>query len=254
VIQRREDLEELRLRQRLAETEEALRRVAASAGQAKSEFLAHMSHELRTPLTAIIGFSEVLADGRCGDLTGLQSEYVQHILDSGHQLLGMVNDLLELAELRDAELAPVDLGALALEAAAQAAQSAAQQGIRLEVDVAPDLPPVLAEPRQLQKSISHLLRHALEVTPAGERVRLEVRSRAEPGAGGGAREVVASVSDSGPQPAVDRQAPRLALARKVVELQGGRIWAVSDGWRGSTFHVAIPVAGGDTAGVTRRDS
>ncbi len=252
ILRRRERSEERRLRQRLAEAENALRaahRGAESANQTKSEFLATMSHDLRTPLTAIIGFSEVLADGTCGKLTRVQAQYVQHILDSGHQLLGMVNDLLDLAELRDLELAPVDLGALALEAASRAVGRAAQQGVRFEIDVAPDLPPVLGEPRQLQRSISHLLDHAFDGTPAGERVRLEVRARSEPAPAGAAREVVASVSSSSPALATG-----LALARKVVELQGGRIWTVSDGWKGSTFHVAIPVAAPCADGVTRRDS
>lgn len=235
----------------------------AASSQPKAEFLAHMSHELRTPLTAILGFSEVLADGSCGELTRLQAEYVRHILDSGHQLLDLVNDLLDLAELREPEIASVDLGTLALDAAAQVAALAAQRGVRVEVDVAPHLPPVAGEARQLQKAIFHLLRQALMVTPGGQCVRLEVRASTECAAGGAPCELVATVSDAGPgmpgeqlsrlfQPfawagsggAPPQRSLSLALARRAMELHGGRIWAASDGTSGSSFHLAIPAAVG----------
>ncbi|MEO6024012.1 MAG: histidine kinase dimerization/phospho-acceptor domain-containing protein, partial [Burkholderiales bacterium] len=69
------------------------------ANQHKSEFLANMSHELRTPLNAIIGFSEVLKDGLFGELNAKQEEYMQDIHASGHHLLSLINDILDLAKV-----------------------------------------------------------------------------------------------------------------------------------------------------------
>jgi signal transduction histidine kinase len=70
-----------------------------AANRAKNEFLANMSHELRTPLNAIIGFSEVLRDKLCGDLNAEQMDFVADINSSGHHLLQMINDILDLAKI-----------------------------------------------------------------------------------------------------------------------------------------------------------
>src|SRR6202035_3766573 len=73
--------------------------LAEAASRTKSDFLASMSHELRTPLNSIIGFSEVLADGKVGPLDPRQSRYVGNILGSGRHLLLLVNDILDLARV-----------------------------------------------------------------------------------------------------------------------------------------------------------
>ena len=69
------------------------------AGRIKSDFLAMMSHELRTPLNSIIGFSEVLIDGKFGELNEKQARYTQNVHQSGRHLLGLINDLLDLSKV-----------------------------------------------------------------------------------------------------------------------------------------------------------
>ncbi|MFH0821240.1 MAG: histidine kinase dimerization/phospho-acceptor domain-containing protein, partial [Pseudomonadota bacterium] len=76
-----------------------LRKEAEAASAAKSEFLTGMSHELRTPLNAIIGFSELLSDQGFGDLNDSQLGFAGQIFNSGHHLLSLINDILDLAKV-----------------------------------------------------------------------------------------------------------------------------------------------------------
>ena len=69
------------------------------ANKHKSEFLANMSHELRTPLNAIIGFSEVLSEKMFGEVNDKQLEYLLDIHTSGHHLLSLINDILDLSKI-----------------------------------------------------------------------------------------------------------------------------------------------------------
>src|SRR2546425_12344777 len=78
---------------------EARAAATAEANRLKSEFLANMSHELRTPLNAVIGFSQVLVDGKAGSLNPQQREFVNDILASGEHLLQLINDVLDLAKI-----------------------------------------------------------------------------------------------------------------------------------------------------------
>ncbi len=89
---------EEQLRRRSEELEEQNRRVQ-EANRLKSEFLANMSHELRTPLNGIIGFSELLHDGKAGQIAPTQKEYLGDILTSSKHLLQLINDVLDLAKV-----------------------------------------------------------------------------------------------------------------------------------------------------------
>ena len=83
------------------------------ASRHKSEFLASMSHELRTPLNAVIGFSDVLLERMFGELNPRQEEYVRDIRNSGHHLLELINDILDLSKVEAGRM-ELDLGAVSL--------------------------------------------------------------------------------------------------------------------------------------------
>jgi PAS domain S-box-containing protein len=78
--------------------------LAEEASRTKSEFLANMSHELRTPLNSVIGFSEVMISGACGDLNEKQMNYVSNILTSGNHLLGVITDILDISKIESGSM------------------------------------------------------------------------------------------------------------------------------------------------------
>ena len=229
----------------------------ASASRNKSEFLANMSHELRTPLNAVIGFSDVLEQRMFGELSERQSEYVRDIASSGRQLLNLVNEILDLSKVEAGrmELEPSEFalretirGALTF-----VRERAASHAIALSDDSAPDLGTVVADERKIRQALLNLLSNAVKFTPDGGRVGVHaVRVGAE---------VQVSVQDTGigiapeDQPRVFeefRQVGKpsdrshegtglgLALAKRFIELHGGRIWIDSEVGRGTTFTFAIP--------------
>ncbi|BDG73774.1 PAS domain-containing sensor histidine kinase [Roseomonas fluvialis] len=158
-------------------------RAAAEAGsEAKSRFLATMSHELRTPLSAVIGYAEALM----GQPAPAQvAEFADAVRQAGRQLLGLIDDILDVARAGgpDAALgrAPVDVAALAL-ALAEAAQAEADAaGVQLAVDAPPELPAARVDERRLRRVLSALLGNAVKFTPAEGSVRLVLRAS---GAGG----------------------------------------------------------------------
>jgi PAS domain S-box-containing protein len=236
---------------------------------AKSALLANMSHELVTPLNSVIGFSELLAEGAAGDLDAAQAQYVGHIAASGRRLLSLVNDVLDLAKIEAGhlrlELQAIDLGALLEEIAQPLAIQARERGIALCAEVERGLPLADVDPLRLRQVVLNLLGNALKFTPAGGEVTL--RASTWHGATRDGRPAVrVTVADTGIGIAPgDRERVfdafeqldagygrrqqgsglGLALARRLVELHGGRIWVDSPGpGLGSTFSFIVPVLAG----------
>ena len=153
---------------------DAARRKAEAASRAKSEFLANMSHELRTPLNAIIGFSDMMATGMFAEKS---PEYSGLINASGHHLLNLINDILDLAKIEAGRLtlqeSDVDLHLLISDCVSLMDAKALPGGIILSAHFAPDLPHVLADDRALRQVILNLLSNAVKFTPAGGKVDIE---------------------------------------------------------------------------------
>jgi signal transduction histidine kinase len=221
----------------------------------KSRFLARMSHELRTPLNAIIGFSDVLAQRCFGELNPEQAEYVDDVVDAGRHLLALVNDLLDLAKVEtgavELDVGRVELTELLGSSLALFKEQAGRRRVVLTLDVDPGSGTIEADARKLKQVVFNLLANALKFTPDGGQVAM--------GARGSGDRVRIWVSDNGPGIVPEdresifeefRQGARageggtglgLPLARRLVELHGGRLWVESEIGAGSTFTAELPI-------------
>jgi signal transduction histidine kinase len=233
------------------------------ASQHKSEFLANMSHELRTPMNAILGFSEVLADGMFGEINDKQAEYLRDILESGRHLLSLINDILDLSKIEagrmELEPADFDLPSAIDNALTLVRERAGRRGITLGREIDKGVGMIRGDERKVKQIVLNLLSNAIKFTPEGGRI--EVRATVQDGL------AEVSVTDTGVGIAPEDQQTvfeefrqvgtadkkvegtglGLALSRKFVELHGGRIWVKSEVGEGSTFTFTLPIRGGDKA-------
>ena len=230
----------------------------ARANRLKSEFLSNMSHELRTPLNAIIGYSQLMLDGIDGQLNQQQIADLNRVTIAGSTLLNLINGLLDIAKIEagrmeiKAEAVEVDLAVAKVVDLIRPAAEA--KGIRVELAIPRDLPPVHADVGRFDQVLTNLLANAVKFTSQGV---VTVSATTDEGT------VTVQVSDTGIGIAPDAQAYvfdefrqedasttrqyggtglGLAIAKKLVELQGGRIWLESTPGIGSTFSFCLPVA------------
>jgi GAF domain-containing protein len=238
------------------EIEEKSKEIEA-ANRHKSEFLANMSHELRTPLNAIIGFSEVLGERMFGELNEKQAEYTDDILTSGRHLLSLINEILDLSKVEagrmELELATFDLPLAIENARTFVRERATKHGINLDVTIDEQLGDFVGDERKIKQVLLNLLSNAVKFTPEGGRIGIKARQA------DGSVEI--SVSDTGigiapeDQPKIFEEFRQvgsdyahktegtglgLTLAKKFVELHGGKIWVTSEVGKGSTFTFTLP--------------
>jgi signal transduction histidine kinase len=229
-----------------------------AANRHKSEFLANMSHELRTPLNAIIGFSEVLQERLFGELNEKQAEYTDDILTSGRHLLSLINEILDLSKVEagrmELELTTFDLPLAIDNARTFVRERATKHGINLDVSIDKGLGEFKGDERKIKQILLNLLSNAVKFTPEGGRIGIQAKQV------DGAAEI--SVSDTGIGIGPEDQARifeefrqvggdyahksegtglGLTLAKKFVELHGGKIWVQSEVGKGSTFTFTLPM-------------
>jgi signal transduction histidine kinase len=213
-------------------------------------FLADVTHELRTPLSIIRGQAEAISDG----VYPADPAHVAPILDATSTLERLVEDLgtLALSETGSLVLArePVDLAVLVNASLTSLAGTAEAAGVRLDEDVAADLPTVEADPARLSGVLRNLLANAIRYTPAGGSVRVTAQRSAD--------QVIIEVRDTGagiaPEllprvfqrfvkgPGSTGSGLGLAIAHDIVEAHGGTIEATSQGGKGTTIRFTLPIA------------
>jgi PAS domain S-box-containing protein len=163
-------------------SEEEMRRAkdaAVAANRSKSEFLANMSHELRTPLTAIMGFTELVAEGHAGEINATQAEYLRDVLQSARHLLSLINDILDLSKVEAGkmELEPeeVILRNLLDSSLVMVREKALQHRIELTTDLDGAPETFKADERKLKQVMYNLLSNAVKFTPDGGTITVSAR-------------------------------------------------------------------------------
>ncbi|MDX9990992.1 MAG: GAF domain-containing protein [Anaerolineales bacterium] len=228
----------------------------------KSQFLANMSHELRTPLNSIIGFSRVILKGIDGPINDQQQQDLSAIYNSGQHLLNLINDVLDLSKIEAGkmELAfeEINITDTINSVMSTAIGLVKDKPVRLEKELAPNLPTVRGDAMRLRQVFLNLLGNAAKFTEEGK-ITIEAAPHVS---STGVQEVLVSVHDTGPGISAEDQAKLfqafsqvdssptrksggtglgLSISHRLIELHGGRIGAHSVVGQGSTFYFTIPV-------------
>jgi PAS domain S-box-containing protein len=236
----------------------------AVANRYKSEFLANMSHELRTPLNSILILSDQLRQNGSGNLNDKQVRHADIIHRAGHELLQLINDVLDLAKIESGrmqlKLEPFNLRELLSELESALRPMAEQNGLLFKVSVDPDVPSSLSSDRaRLRQVLHNLLTNALKFTEQGE---VELRVSCPSVAHEADRQLQIEVLDTGIGIAADQQERifqafqqidgsisrhyggtglGLAITRQLVEVLGGEVSVQSELGHGAIFTVRLPI-------------
>ena len=230
--------------------------------QLKSQFLANMSHELRTPLNSIIGFSRVILKGIDGPITEMQNQDLTAIYNSGQHLLGLINDILDLARIEAGKMElnfeEVHLSEMVHSVFSTAKGLVKEKPIHLIEQVPADMPPVRGDTMRVRQVLLNLISNASKFTDEGS-ITVETKVQTSPT---GKLEALVNVVDTGPGISlegqeklfkafsqVDGSATRksggsglgLSICANLVQLHGGRIGVASQEGVGSTFWFTVPL-------------
>ncbi len=232
-------------------------------GENKTKYFATLSHELRAPLNAVISFSDVLLDRVVGGLTQQQEKYIREIYNSGHHLLNLINDLLDLSRLEigkiELNLRNIDPSILLEEAISIVSTEAGLKNLQLTNMVTLNCYSVYADPVRLKQIFLNLLTNAVKFTPQGGQITIGVRENKN--------QLILWVSDTGigipPEyhesifeefiqaknvisaaESYSGTGLGLAITKRMIQLHGGRIYVESDLGQGATFTFTLPMATG----------
>lgn len=248
---------EIRKRKRMEKALIRAKEEAERASQFKDRFLSTMSHELRTPLNAVLGFSDLLADKRYGELNERQQRYVGHIVSGGKHLLRLINDILDLSRIEAGrmEIVPEDLQVVDVfgEVIGALRPLVEKKSQNLSAHAAPGLG-VRADGMRFRQVLMNLVGNAIKFTPEGGNIELSARKEGA--------SVQIKVRDNGPGiakedqqrifdafyrlresgEAVEGTGLGLAITESLVKLHGGSLGLDSEPGRGSCFYFSLPVS------------
>jgi signal transduction histidine kinase len=226
----------------------------------KSEFVAIVSHEFRTPLTGIQGFSEMMRDE---ELTVAElKEYATDINKDARRLNRLVNEMLDLSRMESGRIAlslePLDLNAIVQEISATMQPTAPKHKFTMRLD--DTLPLVMADRDKITQVVTNLANNAIKYAPKGGEIVMMTRTEANHAhlmvidhGVGMPKDMLEHVFEpysrveNGTTLSVNGTGLGLPIARQIVKLHGGRVWADSVEGKGSTFHCLIPVGASSRA-------
>jgi cell cycle sensor histidine kinase DivJ len=246
-------------KQQETDLEEA-KKLAETASQAKSRFLATIGHELRTPLNAVVGFSDMMLNDIGGELTKDHREYVELIRGSGAHLLDTVTMLLDMSkleagkfEIQTDQVVPQDL----IDPCFSIVKSVAdKKGVVLSVDAPQTMPSIVADERACRQILINLLSNAIKFSEKGQVVKLSLSRRG--------KSVLFSIADQGigiskadierlgepffqAQSGLDRKFEGtglgLSIVKGLVALHDGELRIESEEGVGTTMTIELPIDG-----------
>jgi two-component system, sensor histidine kinase and response regulator len=224
----------------------------------RDDLMKMIVHDLKTPLTSVLATLEMALDGDFGPTTPDQRQALSDAEGKSEDLLGLIEDLLEVARIEEAapalDLIPIAPGALLAEIVHEWAHRFQQEGVTATVEVTDDAPIFEADKGLIRRLFANLIQNAVTHSAQAVRIRLSARREGEG--------VLFTVADTGPgippeyhdvifrkfqqvkspaMPRVRSSGLGLAFCKLVTDAHGGRIWVQSVEGEGSAFHVALPV-------------
>lgn len=251
------------LKNAVQETNDAYRTIKSqnkkivAADKIKNEFLASVSHELRTPLNAIIGFSDILTSQVYGDLNDKQVTYVKDIQIAGIQLLGMVNEILDISKIEANAIKLVkryfEVSRPVIETCNILMPLIKNKNINLSYHIDKDID-IFADYQKIQQVLYNLLSNAIKYTPDKGSIVITVTNTA--------KKVRFSIKDSGI--GIDKKDQKrifgkfvqledafykketstglgLTITKQLVEMHKGTIKIISEKGKGAEFIVTLPI-------------
>lgn len=229
----------------------------------RRDFISNLSHELRSPLASLRAVVETLVDGALADPPAA-TRFLERAEREVDTMTQMVDELTELSQIESGQirlrLTPIAVGDLVTVPLERLRPQAERASLAIRLDIADDLPEVVADKERIQQVVTNLLHNAIKFTPPGGKITISAAIQDE---GGAVPSVLIAVKDTGigiPKGdllriferfyKLDRARTRgrggtglgLAIARHIVQAHDGQLWAISKEGKGSTFYFTLPAA------------
>lgn len=236
---------------------------------AREELSSAISQELRTPMTVLTSYTDLLLAETVGLLVPLQRRLLERMRDNLTRMSSTLNNLMSVSPVamgkKKESFSAVDLNRVIKEALADASTWFKERGLRLQLNLAENLPRAMAEPDCVYQMVVNLLQNAVRATPAGGIVTVQAEVGQSDGVKDSSPHVVISVQDQGggippeflsqvfehfysdeeqPIPGLGGKGAELSLVKMLVGIFGGRVWVETEPGVGSTFSFVLPTVQG----------